>query len=235
MKGSTTPMATTAATAASIALPPARSTSAPAAANARAVSMPSPLVAPVTTQGAESRSVYLPRGRWIELARAWRLHDSGRFDLRRADVVRGHRAVTARAPLGTIPLFLRAGAVVPLLPRDVDTLSDYGDGVVRVADRSTRRTLLAAPRTGAWQGTLGPGETLRSEVTGRVWTLRVAAGEARTYTVRATLAGLDPDWQPCRVEAGGHEVPFEYAGSRRVLRFSAAIAATGEVRVTGCR
>ncbi|WP_296605496.1 TIM-barrel domain-containing protein [Nocardioides sp.] len=193
------------------------------------------LVAPVTTQGADTRSVYLPRGRWIELARAWRLRDSGHFDLRRAHVVRGHRTVSARAPLGTIPLFLRAGAVVPLLPRDVDTLSAYGEGVIGVADRAARRTLLAAPRTGAWQGTLGPGEGLRSQATGRAWTLRVAADQARRYDVRATLAGLDPDWRPCRVEADGHRVPFEYAGSRRVLRFSASIAATGGVRVTACR
>ena len=193
------------------------------------------LVAPVTTAGAEAREVYLPHGHWIELARAWRLRDSGRFELRHADVVRGHRTVTARAPLGTIPLFLRAGAVVPLLPRGVDTLSDYGDGVVRLADRAARRTLLATPRAGTWRGALGPDETLRSEVTRGSWTLRFTAGETRTYAVRATLAGLDPAWRPCRVEADGHRMPFEYAPSRRLLRFTGAVATDGEVRVSACR
>ena len=193
------------------------------------------LVAPVTTQGAEARQVYLPGGRWVELARAWRLRDSGRFGLRRADVLRGHRTVTARAPLGTIPLFLRAGAVVSMLPRSVDTLSDYGDGVVRLADRAGRRTLLAAPRAGTWRGTLGPDETLRSEVTRGSWTLRFTAGDTRTYAVRATLAGLARGWRPCGVEADRHRVRFQYAPSRRVLRFTSSVAADGEVRVTACR
>ncbi|ABL80477.1 glycoside hydrolase, family 31 [Nocardioides sp. JS614] len=193
------------------------------------------LVAPVTSPGASTRPVYLPRGHWIELARAWRLRDDGRFGLRHADVVRGHRTVTARAPLGTIPLFLRAGAVVPLLPRGVDTLSDYGDGIVRLADRAARRTLLAAPRSGTWRGALGPGETLRSEVTRGSWTLRLDAADARTYAVRATLAGLDPAWRPCEVRADGARVRFEYAPGRQVLRFSAGPAAGGEVRVSACR
>ncbi|CAI9407421.1 TIM-barrel domain-containing protein [Nocardioides sp. T2.26MG-1] len=122
------------------------------------------LVAPVSTKGADSRQTYLPRGQWVELARAWRLRDDGRFNLRHAEVTRGRQTVTVQAPLQTIPLFLRAGAVVPLLPRSVDTLSEYGDGIVRLADRAGRRTLLSAPRVGAWRGTLGPGETLRSRV-----------------------------------------------------------------------
>ncbi len=193
------------------------------------------LVAPVTTQGAVDRQVYLPGGQWIELARAWRLRDSGRFALRRAEVLRGHRTVTARAPLGTIPLFLRAGAVLPLLPRDVDTLSDYGDGVVRLADRAARRTLLAAPRAGTWRGALGSEETVRSTVGRGAWTLRLSARDTRTYAVRATLAGLDAAWRPCGVEADGRAVRFDYAPSRRVLRFTTAVASDGLVRVTACR
>ena len=193
------------------------------------------LVAPVTTQGADSRQVYLPGGQWVELARAWRLRDTGRFGLRHADLTRGKRTVTAQAPLGTIPLFLRAGAVVPLLPRSVDTLSEYGDGIVRLADRTARRTLLAAPRAGAWRGTLGPEETLRSRVTHGSWSLRFSASRARTYDVRATLAGLDPAWEPCRVESDGRRVGFAYGASRRVLRFTTAVAPGGEVRVTACR
>ncbi len=192
------------------------------------------LVAPVTTPGLKSRKVYLPRGRWVELSRAWNLDDNGDFDLLRAETIRGKRTVTAKAPLGTIPLFLRAGAVMPLLPKTVDTLSDYGTGVVRLDDE-TDRTLLAAPEAGKSRSTLGPDEKLTSTVTRGAWTLQLFASQARTYDVRATLAGLDREWTPCGVEVAGESVPFEYSAGRRVLEFSADVAADGVVKVTACR
>lgn len=58
------------------------------------------LVAPVTTAKATSREVYLPAGRWMDY------ND-------RTTVHRGPAKVTAAAPLGTIPLFVREGAIVP--------------------------------------------------------------------------------------------------------------------------
>jgi alpha-D-xyloside xylohydrolase len=58
------------------------------------------LVAPVTTAGATSRSVTLPPGRWMNY------ND-------KPTVQEGGKTVTAAAPLGTIPLFVREGAIVP--------------------------------------------------------------------------------------------------------------------------
>lgn len=193
------------------------------------------LVAPVTRPGRSEREVYLPRGQWLELSRTWTLDDTGSFGLRGTTPIDGGRTVTAKAPLGTIPLFLRVGSVVPLLPRSVDTLSHYGEGVVKLADREHRRTLLAAPAAGASAGTLGAGETLASTVTGRTWTLELEASQGRTYDVRATLAGLGRGWTPCTVEADGVEVPFTFAKHRRVLSFTADVAVDGVVRVTACR
>jgi sulfoquinovosidase len=53
------------------------------------------LVAPVVTEGATSRSVYLPRG-------CWRLHGRGEH-------LRGKRSVKVRAELGSLPWFSRCG------------------------------------------------------------------------------------------------------------------------------
>ena len=62
---------------------------------------PALLVAPVTEQGAVTRSVYLPAGTdWYNFWTNERLHG-------------GHR-VTVAAPIDTIPLFVRAGAILPL-------------------------------------------------------------------------------------------------------------------------
>jgi alpha-glucosidase (family GH31 glycosyl hydrolase) len=58
------------------------------------------LVAPVVTDGARSRSVYLPAGRWIN------------YNDKR-NILTGPTTITASAPLDTIPLFAKAGAIIP--------------------------------------------------------------------------------------------------------------------------
>ena len=59
------------------------------------------LVAPVTEQGATSRTVYLPAGSdWYNF---W---TNERF--------KGGQTVTVAAPLDTLPLFVRAGSIIPL-------------------------------------------------------------------------------------------------------------------------
>jgi alpha-D-xyloside xylohydrolase len=62
---------------------------------------PAFLVAPVTEQGATSRSVYLPAGSdWYNFWTNERLH--------------GGQRITVAAPIETIPLFVRAGSILPL-------------------------------------------------------------------------------------------------------------------------
>jgi len=60
------------------------------------------LVAPVVEKGATSRRVYLPRGAW--------------HDFWTNDRVEGGREVDRAVDLATMPLFVRAGAIVPLGP-----------------------------------------------------------------------------------------------------------------------
>jgi len=64
---------------------------------------PSFLVCPVTHQGATSRPVYLPSGTsWIDF---W----TGR-------TYQGGKTITAPAPIETMPLYVRAGSIVPMGP-----------------------------------------------------------------------------------------------------------------------
>jgi alpha-D-xyloside xylohydrolase len=62
---------------------------------------PAFLVAPVTDQGATSRQVYLPAGAdWYNYWTNERVH--------------GGQTITVSAPIDTIPLFVRAGSIIPL-------------------------------------------------------------------------------------------------------------------------
>ncbi len=66
---------------------------------------PALLVSPVTTQGATSRSVYLPQTLWYDFWTGERI-DASQRGLR----------MTADAPLAKLPLFVRAGSIVPFGP-----------------------------------------------------------------------------------------------------------------------
>jgi alpha-glucosidase len=63
---------------------------------------PDLLVAPVLEEGATTREVYLPA------------HPGGWYDWHDGTAFEGGRIVTVAAPLGRLPLFARAGAIVPI-------------------------------------------------------------------------------------------------------------------------
>jgi alpha-D-xyloside xylohydrolase len=64
---------------------------------------PAIMVSPVTKAGATNRSVYLPAGTW--------------YDFWTGTATEGGTDVTANAPLSQIPLYVRAGSIVPLGPK----------------------------------------------------------------------------------------------------------------------
>ena len=67
------------------------------------------LVAPVIAQGATTRSLYLPKGAWVDY---WT-----------GELLEGGRQVEVPAPLDRIPIMLRAGSIIPLIDPATETLA----------------------------------------------------------------------------------------------------------------
>jgi alpha-D-xyloside xylohydrolase len=63
---------------------------------------PAILVSPVTTQGATSRTVYLPKAAW--------------YDFWTGEKVEGGKRIETAAPIEKLPLFVRAGSILPMGP-----------------------------------------------------------------------------------------------------------------------
>ena len=80
---------------------------------------PALLVAPVTEQGVTSRTVYLPAGaEWYDF---WTNHK-----------YEGGQTITAAAPIDHIPVFVRAGSILPLGAQVPSTATHQGLSAVRV-------------------------------------------------------------------------------------------------------
>jgi alpha-D-xyloside xylohydrolase len=166
------------------------------------------LAAPVLEEGARERELYVPGGRWVDLWRSVRFKEGdGSLALGRARMLAGGARRTMPAPLDELPLLVRAGAVLPLLPAEVDTLAPYGGdgGVVNLEDRRDRLDLLAFPR-GSAKSRFERKGTLRSiERDGR-WTLSIAGGGTRRIHLQATLGSLRDPFTPRRLELDGHRL-----------------------------
>jgi alpha-glucosidase (family GH31 glycosyl hydrolase) len=81
------------------------------------------LVAPVVKEGATTRSLYLPKGDWVNY---WT-----------GEVMPGGEEVTVPAPLEEIPIFVKAGSAIPFTRSDLDTLAtDLAGGKYQTLDNS---------------------------------------------------------------------------------------------------
>ncbi len=137
------------------------------------------LVAPVVTEGAVSRRVHLPPGGWVH----W--FTGERFE--------GPADIDVAAPLGAPPVFVRVGAVLPLLPDDLDTLIPTADP--SVVDPTQRPWLRARVLPGARREVqTEEGITLIAErVTDGVdLEVRFAAGGLSDLRARVELANAEP-------------------------------------------
>jgi alpha-glucosidase len=151
------------------------------------------LVAPVLRQGAVARSVYLPNDLW--------------YDFWTGEKIQGGDHIVAEAPFDVIPLFVRAGAILPLAepqqfvgqkPMDTISLNLWPHGRGELAwyedDGATQ-----AYETGAWSR-----RAIRSSTKGRTLKLEfgAAAGEfaSRIENWRLTVWGAK---KPSRLKVNG--------------------------------
>ncbi|HYE96231.1 MAG TPA: glycoside hydrolase family 31 protein [Rubricoccaceae bacterium] len=180
---------------------------------------PSLLVHPVVEPGQRSREVYLPRS------------PGGWFDFHTGERLDGRSTFWIETPLDRIPLYARAGSVVPLQP----VVQHTGEPVELLA-------LHVYPTPGAFTARL-------YEDAGDGWAFLdggyflatfecEAAGKA--VTVRCTVEGTFlPSWrrwevvvfgidrEPAAVHIDGRPVPFTWGGNH--IRFEAPVGASFEV------
>lgn len=138
------------------------------------------LVAPVLTEGARSRSVWLPPGEWI--------------DFRTGEHLSGDTDVEVDAPLASLPLFVRAGAIVARYPDGVTSLSD-APGDPRAVTPAGRLDVTVWPGVGGDELRLAGGGSFASSADGSSLSWSGAVGTS--LLVRLPAADV-----PVAVEAG---------------------------------
>jgi len=161
---------------------------------------PDLLVAPVVTSGAR-RAVHLPRGEWLDYWSGARIE--------------GPLDTAMDVPLDRIPLFVRAGAVLPKIPEDVMTLVPWkGPGQPPVPTLDDRRIYEIYP---------GPHRELR-DFEGRRLAVGVARGRA-TLRLTGPAARVTIVWRfhpPTEATLNGAPLALESAGGSASVTFAHA-------------
>jgi alpha-glucosidase (family GH31 glycosyl hydrolase) len=164
--------------------------------------------APVVAAGQSTRVVRLPQGHWSQ-GLAYRVK-GGAWVAKRAKALRGGRTVRVGAAIDELPLFVRAGALIPLLPADTNSL-------YRRTHFDTLR-LLAFPRKRS-QIRIFDSESARSRLTAHDWTLTLHQTHRRKLQIEAVLP-----WRACGAGVSTH------AGVTRVTKR----IRSGRIRITRC-
>lgn len=158
---------------------------------------PSLMAAPICRPGIEHRAVYLPAGMW--------------YDWWSGDRYQGPTHILAHAPLERMPLYVRAGAIIPMAPvmQHVDE---------RPLDQLTLRI---------WPG---EGEWTLYEDDGHTFEYQTGAWATTTYRVRqdgqqviVEIGAREGNWNPPSreviVEVGQASQSFQDDGQSRSLTF----------------
>ncbi len=145
------------------------------------------LVAPIVTLGTRERPVYLPQGQWVDF---W---NGQEFE--------GGRDLTTPAPLDTIPVFIKAGAILPTLLQPLQTLGTNGSAdAVRLLD-SGLKLKIYGKFTDLQQNslTLFEGTTVSYGRENEQLTVTVKGDNPRPYQIE-----VNADSEPVQVEVEGN-------------------------------
>jgi len=161
------------------------------------------LVAPVVTEGATARSVWLPPGTWFRVF---------------GDVSDGPQTgtVDVTTPLEEIPVFARAGTVLVLLPANIETLVAAAPPVVdRAAVADDRELVVFLGTDGQFDepGNLSYRLTGSAPPTGAVTWNGAALGACGTA--------------PCGAVVGAHTATYDLVGPGTLVAGATQLAITG--------
>ena len=171
---------------------------------------PSLLVAPVQSAGQTSRDVYLPRGAWF----AWAGGNGAKIE--------GGGVSRVDAAVGEIPVFARAGGIVPMYPDGVETLTvEASDAPNARAAKDDRIVLAFAPvgASGAFVEAPDSG--------GLAYRLDAVGATADTTWNGATLAACDAAMTAPCVEAIASGVRAHVVGPGALVAGGAKLTCTG--------
>ena len=80
---------------------------------------PEVLVAPVITEGAVEREITFPAGKWVDMSNPEKVYE-------------GYSTITYPAPLEVLPLFVKAGAFIPMADYKMENTGDYNPAKLTV-------------------------------------------------------------------------------------------------------
>jgi alpha-D-xyloside xylohydrolase len=188
------------------------------------------LVAPVVTRGAVSREVVFPSGRWVH----WFTGEV--FD---GDAL-GGVPTKVEAPIGRLPLFLRAGGLVPMLRPTIDTLAPTTEPA-RVDSYASRPGLVYVRGVAATTGTFALFDGGRTQTTTEEGVTTLAFEAGAELIEGAVFELLDAD-APVSLEGGAADTArassdevgslggHHYDAARRVLWIAATSGVPVKVR-----
>lgn len=173
------------------------------------------LVAPVLTEDTFERPVTFPAGQWV----AW---DSPEH------VYQGYSTVTVDAPLSRLPLFVKAGAIIPTADYKMENTGDYKPGhftvnYFPVTGVSSSYTMYDDDRTSPSALTSGQYRLITFDAAASGTRFTVTAdgsypGAPRNISLEFVFNRVDsPD---ARVTVNGRDVKTRYNATAKTLTFS---------------